>query len=109
VRKAASELGGATLPDWETSRVNLPRDGSRSMQKFWAEYHERLNSVRKSGALHKSGMAANPDCGFKVLHPPRQPVWGKMLMVIAVTCRRICHGDGHARAERREAAWYHFR
>lgn len=96
------------LPGWDAKQADLPRHGTRSMQRFWAEYQEKLSCVRGGTMFFEPGIAASPESGFSVFRPLRQPVWGKIAMAIAVNCRQICHGDGHTRAERREEAWYHF-
>lgn len=97
------------LPGWDAQQADLPRPGTRSMQRFWAEYQEKLSCVRRGAVIFECGNAASAESGFSVLRPRRQPVWGKIAMAIALTCRQICHGDGHTRAERREEAWYRFR
>ncbi len=51
-------------------------------------------------------MAASPEMGIQIMHPRSQPGWGRMMMAIVMTARQVCIGDGHARAERREATWY---
>jgi hypothetical protein len=96
------------LPGWDAKQANLPRYGTRSMQRFWAEYQEKLSCVRRGTVFFESGIAASPEGGFSVFRPRRQPVWGRIAVAIAVTRRQICDGDGHTRAERREEAWYHF-
>ena len=43
-----------------------------------------------------------------VLQSQRQPAWGRLTTAIYVTAKQVILGDGHARAARREEAWYGF-
>lgn len=96
------------MPAWEAKRAVLSRNDARAVQRFWTEYQEKLLHVRKRLVFNEPGIGASAEGSFQMLHPRRQPVWGRMMMAIAVTVNRICLGDGHARAERREETWYHF-
>ncbi len=51
-------------------------------------------------------MAARPELRIEIVHACRQPAWGRITMTIAITVKQVRPGDGHARAERREKAWY---
>jgi len=74
------------------------------MQRFWAEYRNKLSRVQ-SGAT-RLAFASQDD--FRVVRPRRQPRWGRITMAFSFALRRICHTNGHDRAERREQAWYPF-
>lgn len=101
---------------WEITQPSLSRDDDAVMQRFWGEYRERLDRVRKNVAENAAKNAAFcqlpaarcSEIELRVVRPVRQPAWGGLVMTIAIAVKRIWNGDGHARAERREEAWYQF-
>jgi hypothetical protein len=75
------------------------------------EYQKRLTALdARSGSLY-SGLPCEPE-GNGAVSPPtpasRQPSWGRLSIAIFTKGKQTLPGDGHARAARREEAWYPF-
>ena len=66
------------MPDWRAKWADVPRD--------------LADAVRASRA--------------ETIPLRRQPAWGRITVTIVVNTAPIRRSDGHARAERREEAWY---
>jgi hypothetical protein len=70
---------------------------------------ERFDTIREDAMSMRPGMKhglEGPSKLVSVLQPQRQPSWGRLTMSIYVTAKQVTVGDGHARAARREQAWY---
>jgi hypothetical protein len=75
------------------------------------EYQKRLTALdAPSGSLY-SGLPYEPE-GNGAVTPPapsnRQPPWSRLSIAIFTKGKQMLPGNGHARAARREEAWYPF-
>jgi hypothetical protein len=75
------------------------------------QIREHLDANRNNAIFSGSRMTRElqgPPELVSVLRPRRQPAWGRLTMAIYVNAKQVILGDGHARAARREEAWYGF-
>lgn len=84
---------------------------SAETDRLRVEYQKHLTALdARSGSLY-SGLPYQPE-GDGAVTPPappnRQPPWGRLSLAIFTEGKQVLPGDGHARAARREEAWYRF-
>jgi hypothetical protein len=87
------------------------RNDSADTLRPWMQYRERLDTIRKDTHSRGPGMTSGLQGTLElvsVLEPEHQPSWGRLTMAIFMAAKQILPGDGHARAARREEAWYPF-
>ena len=87
------------------SRSNAETD------RLCMEYQQRLTTFGAGARSLHFGLPHGPENCVEVTPPTppgRQPHLGRMKIAIFTKGKQVKAGDGHARAARREKAWYPF-